>query len=340
MKKIKWNLKYIIILLVAASIVFLYWRFPIFKELMGVVLISFIITYTLKPLQKLLMERGLNRKLSSIILVLGILTIMGAFIAIFIPWIYNESSNFAQAIAEFKEYFDIAMEKVNHLSNIDFMKEVFHNSYGKIKDVMIGLTSNFISEILAVAENIFLLFIIPTLVYFFLSDGENISGSLMKYMPVNNKYAIKKMSNHIDKVMERYIITQFQLCGIIGVFTYLVLIITKVKYPFLLSFLNGIFNIIPYFGPVIGAVPIILVALITSTKKAVVVTIWLIVIQQVEGDIICPKILGETVNSHPVTILLLLIIGGSLAGIIGMILVIPVWTMIKIVMVEIEDYLF
>lgn len=344
MKRIDWNWnvisKLVITLLSVGIIIFLLWKFPIFTEVLGVIIISFIISYSIRPFHKLFTERGVNRKLSALIVILSIILFIVAIFSILIPWIYSESANFAEVIGEMKSYYERITADTKYITDSPFIKEVLYNSYEKLKVTLMVVVSNSLSKILSIAENMLLLFIIPTLVYFFLSDGKHISKGIMKYIPFNNKYAIRRALNHIDKVMERYIITQFELCGIIGILTFIALKTSGIKYALILSLVNAIFNIIPYFGPVIGAIPIIIIALLTSTKKAIIVIFWLFVIQQLEGDIICPKILGETVDSHPVTILLLLIIGGSIGGIIGMILVIPVWVMIKIVVEEIDYYLF
>ena len=344
MKRIDWHWgvlgKLAIALLSIVIIIFLLRRFPIFAEVLGVVIISFIISYSIRPFYKFFMERGINKKISALIVILSILLFIVVIFYVLIPRIYSESSNFADAIGEMKSYYQRLTGDIKYVTDSPFIKDVLHNSYEKIKATLMVVISNFLSKIVSIAENMILLFIIPTLVYFFLSDGDSISKGIMKYIPFNNKYAIRRALNHMDKVMERYIITQFELCGIIGILTFIALRGSGVKYALILSLVNAVFNIIPYFGPVIGAIPIILIALLTSTKKAVIVIFWLFIIQQLEGDIICPKILGETVNSHPVTILLLLIIGGSIGGIAGMILVIPVWVMVKIVVGEIDYYLF
>lgn len=340
--KINWDIKRRIIIGLAflLTAIFILWKFPIFKQLLGVVIISFIISYSIRPFHKFFTERGVSRKLSALIVILSILLFIGIIIAVLAPWIYNESSNLTEIIEYIKLYYEKSAKNIESFTDSSFVKDILYNIHEKFKFTITAIISNFLTELVSLAENIIVLSIIPILVYFFLSDGELISKGIMKYIPFNDKYSIRRALKHIDKVMGRYIITQFELCGVIGLLTYITLKISGIKYAFILSMVNAVFNIIPYFGPIIGAFPIVLIALLTSTKKAVIVVFWLLVIQQLEGDIISPKVLGETVNSHPVTILLLLIIGGNIGGIIGMILVIPVWVMIKIMVGELEYYLF
>ena len=278
MKKIDWNWsvisKLLITLLSIGVIVFLLWKFPIFTEVLGVVIISFIISYSIRPFHKFFMERGINRKLSAIIVILSIILFIAIIFSVLIPWIYSESANFSEVIEEMKIYYERITEDIKYITDSPFIKEVMYNSYEKFKVTLMVVVTNLLSKILSIAENMLLLFIIPTLVYFFLSDGESISKGIMKYIPFNNKYAIRRALNHMDKVMERYIITQFELCGIIGILTFIALKISGIKYALILSLVNAVFNIIPYFGPIIGAIPIVLIALLTSTKKAIIVILY------------------------------------------------------------------
>lgn len=344
MKKLKLNTQLILSLAITAILViggmFLINKYPIFKQLAGVILLSFIISYSMRPFQRFLTAHGMNRKISAIVVIVSIVGFVLIVIAVLAPWIYNEGHEFINIFERIGGYYENVTNNLVTASNGSYMKDIINNLTDKIQLVVIHSSESFIEEVISITDDIFLIFTIPVLVYFFLSDGDFISKGIMKYLPLNNKYAIKRTLRHIDKVMERYIITQFELCGIIGVLTFIALTFSGVKYSFVLSLLNAIFNIIPYFGPIIGAIPILLIALIVSSKKAITVAVLLFVIQQLEGDIISPKIVGETVNSHPVTILLLLIIGGSVGGIIGMILAIPLWVMIKIAVGELEYYLF
>lgn len=321
-------------------IVFMVIKFDIFFQLLGVIILSFILSYSLRPLLNLLTRRGINKKVSSLIILLGIILVVLVIWLLLIPAIYRQSNNIGMLIEEIKIYIESYAVRLDYSGENKIINQIMTTIYSKLEVALYELATKIVDRIIAVASNITLILIVPTLVYFFLCDGEKMFNGAIKLIPVKSKGMVARTLTHIDKVMQRYIITQFELCGIIGILTYIALIVSKVDYPLLLSIINSIFNIIPYFGPVIGAIPIILIALIISPKKALIVAIWLCIIQQLEGDIISPKVLGDSVNSHPVTILLLLIIGGGIGGLMGMILVVPIWVMIKIIYDEFEYYLF
>ncbi len=112
----------------------------------------------------------------------------------------------------------------------------------------------------------------------------------------------------------------------------------KITYIIILD--KWIFNIIPYFGPVIGSLPAILIAFTKSPKTALWAFILLYFIQQIEGDILSPKITGDSVDMHPLTVILLLLIGGKIYGFVGMVLAIPIGVIMKIIYEDLNYYLF
>ena len=103
-----------------------------------------------------------------------------------------------------------------------------------------------------------------------------------------------------------------------------------------LGLIAGITNMIPYIGPYIGIAPALLVALTVAPEKIIWVIVVVIVVQQIDGNIIYPNIIGKTLNIHPLTIIILLLAAGNIAGIAGMILCIPFYAVVK----TIANYFF
>ena len=341
MRKIKKLYKNLAIAVVLFAIIaLLIWKVPIFLDLFGIILISFIISYSLRPFYKMLTKRGINKKLSAVMVITIILLAILLMLIILIPSIYKESANITNTINEFKTYLNkFSLDNFEFAKN-EFVSEALNNIYTKLRTGMQSVVTETINTTIRIGENILLIFIVPTLVYFFLCDGEKILNGMIRYVPVESRNIVRRALVHIDKVLERYIITQFELCGIVGILTYIILIFTGIKFAFVLSLINAIFNIIPYFGPLIGGIPIFILASFTSIEKAIWLIIWLNLIQQIEGNVVGPKMMADSVSSHHLTILLLLLIGGSLGGIIGMIVVVPFWVMLKVLYEDLDYYLF
>jgi predicted PurR-regulated permease PerM len=163
-----------------------------------------------------------------------------------------------------------------------------------------------------------------------LKDSDYFKKQFILLLPKTKRTKFILLLRDIDNVFGKYIRGQIIVGSFVGVFTTIALIIIKVKYAFVLGIFAGISNIIPYFGPFIGIVPTILLALLDSTSKAFYAAGAFVLIQQVESGFLTPRIIGKSVGIHPVYVIMSLIIGGKLLGVIGLILAVPVLAAIKL----------
>ena len=182
--------------------------------------------------------------------------------------------------------------------------------------------------------------LIPVLTYYLISDGEFIAKKLLLILPGKERQLLKDIARDADKVLSRYVFSQLILSFIIGVLTFVALVILRVDFPLWLSLFNAVLNIIPYFGPIIGAIPAVLFALIQSTEKAIWTAVLMFAIQQIEGDLLSPKLVGDSISIHPVMIILLLLLGQQLGGFIGMVLAVPAAVIVKVIYEDINYHLF
>ncbi len=189
-------------------------------------------------------------------------------------------------------------------------------------------------------ENIVALAVVPITIYYLLADGDLIYKKLLLIFPTDKRILIKNINNNIDKILSRYILSQLLLSLIIGALSFVLLLVLRIKFPLVLSIINAIANIIPYFGAIIGGVPIIFMALTGSVTKGILAAIGVFLIQQVEGNFLAPKITGDSTNMHPIIIIILLILGEKIGGVIGMVLIVPIAVIIKVVYDDIDYYLF
>ena len=110
---------------------------------------------------------------------------------------------------------------------------------------------------------------------------------------------------------------------IVGIVCYIVMIIFGWPYPALISIIIGVFNMVPIFGPVIGAIPSTLLIFLINPWQALFFVIFIVILQQIDGNFICPRVLGEKIGIKPFWVMLAIVVGGSLFGIPGMVLSVP-----------------
>lgn len=340
MKKLNIKYRTIVYVLIMFSVVFCIIQFQFLKEVAEIVFISFIIAYTLMPIHKKMIEKGLENKFSALCIILLFIAIFSLFLVILIPMITRESVNINDIIEQIGKYFSRLCNSKKYLRTNKIVGVITDKLYLHGNIIFKKLMESIVDNVIKFGESFLSFLVVPIFVYYFLVDREMISNRFMMYFPREKRGIIKKILKDIDKILSRYIISQFLLCTLIGIFTYFVLLIAGVKFAVILSIINGFFNIIPYFGPIIGCIPAILIGFTKSIKTGVITFLGLYIIQQIEGNIISPKIVGETVSIHPFIVILLLIIGEKVGGFLGMVLAIPIGVTVKIIYEDINYYLF
>ena len=330
----------IVCIILFAIIILVAIRIPIVKQLINLIFISFIVSYILKPLYMLLIRKGVNKKVASALIIVALLTLILLTFIVVIPSIFRESLHINKAINDLGNYLINANMKVKVLSTNKVMSSIINTIYYKSNTQILLIFNKIFDSIMGLGENILTYMVSPLIIYYFLCDSENMINKTLIVFPPESRNVIKKIIEDIDKVLGRYILSRLILGGIITLATFFILIFMKIEFPLILSLINGVFNIIPYFGPIFGVIPIILIALLASPKIALYTALWLFALQQIEGSILSPKIIGESISMHPLTVILLLMIGGKVGGILGMILAVPLGVVIKVIYEDLNYYLF
>lgn len=135
-------------------------------------------------------------------------------------------------------------------------------------------------------------------------------------------------ARYIKNMFEKFIVGKIIDSIIIGIINYLFMVIIHMPYALLISVVVGVTNVIPFFGPFIGAIPSIVLLLLVSPIIALQFAVWILVLQQVDGNIIGPKILGQTTGLPSFWVLFSILLFGGLFGIVGMIIAVPTWAII------------
>lgn len=327
---------YILILLVLVS----YFYFGITRGIINIIIFSVIIAWILDPLKNRIAQINImNEKKASLIIILFLVAFAIAIFILIIPSLYREIDSITEVVEKIYSYVDM-FENNSKVKNSDVLQYFYELFKIKSSEVVESLSKKVVDNILSFSENIMSLAVIPVVTYYFLSEKKYIYNKIYKLIPLNKRRVVKKIIKDSNELLLRYINGQLYLSILISLLTLIILLIFKVKFPLWLSLMNGIFNIIPYFGPILGGVPIIIVALLDSSSKGIWVAISIIIIQQIEGNILAPKITGDSINMHPLIIIILLILGEEIAGFLGMLFVVPIAVIIKVVYEDINYYLF
>lgn len=189
-----------------------------------------------------------------------------------------------------------------------------------------------VNSIIAIARNSIGVVISPILTFYLLYDWYEIKKELLLLVPGRLRTESVSFFRDVDKVLAGIIRGQLTVACIIGICITTGLYFLQVKFALMIGILAGIFDVIPYFGAIIGAAPAVMLAMIESSWLTAQVIVLFIVIQQIEGNVIHPKIIGDNIGLHPLAVIFCVFVGGEMYGIIGMLLGVPVMAIGKVLM--------
>lgn len=339
--KKKWQLFSLIIIGILTFILLFHIREDL-KNILSPLIWSIVVAYLLDPLVNFIQREKLKRSLAILIIYLifiGIFIIIGWSI---IPAIIKETKNLIGDMPYYTGQIQEFLLLIRQSGKSQLPKSInnlLENGITAVEDSIInGIKSayftvaNFFSGILNIV-------IIPVIAYYLLKDKEYFIKLAVQFIPKKWRSKIIDVAKDSDKVIGGFIKGQIIVTAFVGIFTALGLYLLNINYAFTIGILTGIINIIPYFGPIIAAVPATIIAFFQGPIKVVWVIVLFFIVQQVEGDIIAPKIIGSNVGLHPVAIIFSLLIGGSFFGVVGMILAVPVAGTIRVVGKHIINYI-
>lgn len=196
---------------------------------------------------------------------------------------------------------------------------------------VLGATVGFASQIVE-------LVVVPVLLFYFLKDWRELKDGVVDILPVAWRDKGRTIIREMASVVSGYISGQAVISVIMGFLVFAGMYFLGVEYPLVLGLLATLTETIPIIGPIIGAAPAVFLAYLLSPALALKVVVFFLIIHQLENHIIVPKVMGHSIDLHPVTVIISLLIGGHLLGIVGMILAVPVAALIKVLYKHLWHY--
>lgn len=199
-----------------------------------------------------------------------------------------------------------------------------------------AVTSGAFHTVLTVVEMGALFVIVPIVALYMLIESRGISDNALSIVPPTSRAKTAKVLREIHEMMEGYIRGQVLVAAIVGILITILLTIVGVPYSAALGIIAGFLEIVPYAGAVIGgAIAVIIALAVNGPLSAAIVLGGLIVINQLEGHVIAPLVVGKSVRLAPLTIIIALLTGAELFGILGMLVAVPIAGIIKVL---VENY--
>ena len=342
-----WSVELLIIdtlILVSSKIDFVFQPIgTFFTTLFAPILIAGFLYYLLNPLVNLLMKMGVKR-LAAIALIFILL--IGMIVLIFmsiIPNLVEQLVSLARNIPGFISNMQTWLQELaNNATRFPLFKELDVDKYISNLDVsagsiiqqsLTGVTNGLGSVIGKITTIVLLLVTVPFILFYMLKDGEKLVPNIERLFPEKQRENIKGLLQQLNKTLSDYISGQAIECLFVGTFTFLGYLLIGVDYAFLFGVIAGLTNLIPYLGPYLGLAPALIYTFFDSPTRALLCIVVVIIVQQIDGNVIYPNVIGKSLNIHPLTIILILLVAGNLSGILGVFLGVPVYAILRTLVV-------
>lgn len=212
-----------------------------------------------------------------------------------------------------------------------YVKSIIDEAFIKVSNYGVEGISNLVSSVFYIAGTVVEFFVVPFITFYFMKDGARMVQSFVRLYPEAYQSHLAEVFQEVQHVLSRYIRGQILMSCIIATLTFLGMWILGVPYPMVIGVLAAITEWIPIVGPIVGAVPAILLGATIDLGLAVKVLIFYVAIQQIDSHFIMPQVMGAVISIHPVVIVIALLVGGTLFGVAGMILTVPVTAVLQII---------
>lgn len=336
MKRYKEIKQVLIILVLALLVMYLFFQnYQFIRKPVNIVIgalvpfiSSFIIVYCLMPFIDILSKKfGINKKISILIVFSVFILFLLYIIVSILPLVINQFNSLIRYFVNNQESIQTDINNFLDGTNIDLKSVV-----GKVREYLFSNSIDLINSSIALFSGIFsFIFMTPIFTVMLLFSYDNIKTGLRKTLIKNKKRKVLPLLKDIDDAVGKYVKVAFLDCFIIGTLSGITFYFLKVDYIQLFSIIIGVGNLIPFIGPFISIIPVLIYAATKSLNLFICVLVIITVLQGIEANIVKPWLTSKSVNIHPITTLLVILIGGSLFGIIGAFIAIPVYIIIKLV---------
>lgn len=299
------------------------------REVVAIFMLAIVFASAMDPLADYLHKRKIPRGVSVLALYVVVVGVVGLVISSIIPAVVDQFrllvTNLPTFLSDFQTKYPSLSGLVGNVNSSEIFQSIIGGTDG---GTVFTRTAGVFTGVFAFITVLVISF------YLVVADQKGMKELIRPLVPEKNRDMVMSLVHKIQKKMGLWVLGQIILSIAIFVFTYVGLTILNVKYALVLALLAGLLEVVPYMGPILSAVPAFLFALIQSPALAVAVVVLYILIQKSESYILVPKVMQKTVGTSPLVVLLSLLIGVKLAGVLGLILAVPIAGAVMVLLEE------
>ncbi|MEW9677306.1 AI-2E family transporter [Lentibacillus sp. L22] len=308
------------------------------------IILAFIAYYLLNPIVNLLERIHIRRIWGIIIIILALIGVVTGVVLLSAPAVSIQVKDMAKSLPEYLKQMGTGIESwVRHSFLAPYYDEAhqwvtqnLNDIPNKISSYLGGAVEGLRNVASTVTNIVVAIFTFPFVLFFLLKDGKKFRTYCLKLLPPSFRRDANEIIKNMDVQVGSYIQGQIIVATCIGILLYTGYLIIGLEYAITLAILAAVLSVVPYLGPIIAISPAIIIAIVDSPFMLLKLAAVWAVVQFLEGHFISPNIMGRTMKIHPLTIIFVLLCAGNLFGIVGVILGIPGYAILKVIV----SYLF
>ena len=320
------------------------WMLYVARAVLFPYILGLVLAYVLYPLVRridhympaVLKQRRLSRPLAIIIVYLMVILLIAGLMAFLVPVVINQVESLwaqrEQLVAKGQALLGEWLIRYRATIPEEWRRTIEENLVKAAGAVGQTVQGGIVSTVSAVTSTVSLalgMVVIPFWLFYVLADEGQMANALEATVPDSIEPDVRNVLRITDDILSAYIRGQLLLCVVVGAMATVGFVLAGVDFAVLLGLIVGLCEFIPFVGPILGAVPALIVAVIESPVTALWALLVIVVVQQVENLFLVPRIAGESVKLHPALIMVVLVIGNEALGLWGMIVAVPLTAIVR-----------
>ncbi|KZR57651.1 AI-2E family transporter [Pseudobacillus badius] len=299
-------------------------------------LIAGVLFYLTRPVVNWLEGKKLPRWASILSVFLLLIVAFWVLFAMIGPIVNEQAARLAKNTPQM---INAAQDAINYLMNQrermpQFVMQALQDAEGKVEDWAMTFGTWLLTFVQGLLQAVFLTVLAPFFLFYMLKDREKFAPFLAKFFSGHRRQWVLRTLKDLDETLQSYIQGQLLVSFLVGVMLLIGYLIIGLDYSLILALIGMATNIIPFLGPYLAVTPALFVAWIQDPQMVIWVALIMLIAQQIESNLISPNVMGKALDIHPLTVITLILAAGNIAGIWGVILAIPVYGIIKTVVVN------
>ena len=296
------------------------------------IIVAYVFYYMLNPLVNFFSKKIPRFSASLLAILVGVITILIVIIGV-VPIIVEQTQNLITALPRYIEIVKGYLEEYSDNAYVQVVVEYVNTNLNvsKISERLISIATSIAQGVVSsISSTASVLITMPFVLFFLLKDASQFNKFVISLLPKKFEKSVAETIDEIDDKVGSYIQGQMLVSLCIGVMLFIGYNVIGLHYAFSLATIAAFLSIVPYLGPAIAITPAMLVAASTSWVMVVKMLVVWGIVQFLEGNIISPNIMGRSMNMHPLTVIFVILVGVNISGVVGAILGIPVYSILKV----------